>query len=634
MKNNLTAMCVKKLLRNIVGNEHVFAMVQLKAEEEAQKSKDQESKGSSKNNGVDAGAVDDADVDHDDDDDNDEDNDKEEPEPKLTRLKAKQLKQIPLPIASLNEPTPDDEVAALIREELCSDDDDEEYKPTEDDIVSDDDQNITVSDVDSQPRTPASVVASVELDNESEVQYTTDGLFKIPKPRNDSLCSQSEQDQEQENIALRTRSKLCLTTTAIETIESTFVPPDITKDMYEYDGEMDQAWKDFLEEFTKPLLDREEMRSVKVSKKELNELVQELMEMGSMDDQTLLEQTLAETINESLNSDMNNRAAMLTTPVPQQESNCIDDVIQSSVVESNTSASAVPFPVMSVIQPEPSTSQLVHTTQQFDNTQAQYHQTMYNSECVHPETNAGMVTTSNCTVSSRIDGTFNSTVNVSMVSSVSGSQNGKTVRQESTPKPKYLLKYSSLEEVLPDCSLIHEISETRYRINSSTVPMEVSVSEKEIGMNDIQFQLLHQQLRMHVQLTTQHFLQTYAHPTFWNMASKFKDMLTELTEIGKTKPNVVPWNLPLATECCQSWEDELAVDDANTRSLLKYWTDELKNEQKDKDHNRSYRSEFHWLVREKILNCRAFIYPSLIPYKPFRNFVNPLKNLVNNSEKQ
>lgn len=56
-----------------------------------------------------------------------------------------------------------------------------------------------------------------------------------------------------EIIAARTRSKLCLTTTAIETIESEFVPPDITTDMYDFDTNVDNDWLNFLHGFTKPI---------------------------------------------------------------------------------------------------------------------------------------------------------------------------------------------------------------------------------------------------------------------------------------------------------------------------------------------------------------------------------------------
>jgi len=78
--------------------------------------------------------------------------------------------------------------------------------------------------------------------------YTEDGVFKIP-----TLVPSGVSNTEQENIALRTRSKLCLQTTAIETIESTFIPPDITTDMYDFDADIDNVWKDFLTDFTKPM---------------------------------------------------------------------------------------------------------------------------------------------------------------------------------------------------------------------------------------------------------------------------------------------------------------------------------------------------------------------------------------------
>lgn len=46
---------------------------------------------------------------------------------------------------------------------------------------------------------------------------------------------------------------MCLQETAIETIEATFVPPDITTDMYEFENDLDNEWTEFLKEFTMPL---------------------------------------------------------------------------------------------------------------------------------------------------------------------------------------------------------------------------------------------------------------------------------------------------------------------------------------------------------------------------------------------
>lgn len=109
--------------------------------------------------------------------------------------------------------------------------------------------------------------------------------------------------EEKANIALRTRSKLSLSSTPLEVIEEAFIPPDITTDMYDMDCD-DDDWRDFLKKFTRPLdevtkateeedhdpeynaeeveeVDREELRmdkGVKVTRKELNDLIAELFE--------------------------------------------------------------------------------------------------------------------------------------------------------------------------------------------------------------------------------------------------------------------------------------------------------------------------------------------------------------------
>lgn len=67
---------------------------------------------------------------------------------------------------------------------------------------SDDEINTTHSDIDSQPATPSSQTDAIE-ETPSAI-YTHDGLFKIPRSRNDS-ASQSEHEY---IIAQRTRSKI------------------------------------------------------------------------------------------------------------------------------------------------------------------------------------------------------------------------------------------------------------------------------------------------------------------------------------------------------------------------------------------------------------------------------------------
>ncbi|XP_070499885.1 uncharacterized protein mute [Chironomus tepperi] len=265
---NLTSESAKKVLFKLVKNDHVLALSLLKAEEENEREKENFSNESSSE---------------------DDKKSENEPEltPKLTRSKAKELnKQLPIP-GSLNTIEPNEEVIKLIKEDLKSDEseEDDEYRPESDGEIT----NTTFSDIDSQPSTPGSAL----VNNDDSPSKNSE--FKVPKV---PLSA-----EEQENIARRTRSKLCLQTTSIETIEQTFVPPDIDLDMYDfemYENEDDCEWKEFLNEFMLPLPkqseevdddadpeyvateavpdDKEEKKLGRVSKKELNQLISELIE--------------------------------------------------------------------------------------------------------------------------------------------------------------------------------------------------------------------------------------------------------------------------------------------------------------------------------------------------------------------
>lgn len=113
---------------------------------------------------------------------------------------------------------------------------------------SDDDINTTASDIDSQPATPLSQASDMYEDSPRPT-YSKDGLFKVPRVRNDSATSQTEQDY---IIAKRTRSKISLTETPIEAIESTFKAPDAPLDMYQFDPD-DPYWTDFLTGLAMPM---------------------------------------------------------------------------------------------------------------------------------------------------------------------------------------------------------------------------------------------------------------------------------------------------------------------------------------------------------------------------------------------
>ncbi|XP_045475206.1 uncharacterized protein LOC123681057 [Harmonia axyridis] len=260
-KSNLNETAVKIILRYVVSDENVVALLKQK------------------------------------------ENDKNDPailpyEPKITRSKAKELAHSGSSILSAqwdksNSSTSN--VKELLTEELHEDSSDDEYVPVEEE--SEDDSSVCCSV--SNPPTPSTTQKLLD-----------DEIFKTPqsiKIKDDKLEDENILELEDEaNIALRTRSKLSLNETPLEELEQSFLPPDITSDMYDFDCN-DDDWKNFLNSFTQPLeevvknteeedldpeyniladeditkVDAEELRDdrgVRVPKRELNDLIAELFE--------------------------------------------------------------------------------------------------------------------------------------------------------------------------------------------------------------------------------------------------------------------------------------------------------------------------------------------------------------------
>uniref|UniRef100_A0A146KZI7 GON-4-like protein n=5 Tax=Lygus hesperus TaxID=30085 RepID=A0A146KZI7_LYGHE len=207
---------------------------------------------------------------------------------KLTRAKAKELiDKLPniAPLLCLPIPQKRSDIDALINEELPEDSSDEEYQPL-DETVDDDEDSVChhVEDESSIMSPPPSVMC----------QETNSPITSL------------------ENIGQRTRSKFSLSQTPLETIEQAFIPPDITEDMYNTECD-NQDWLNFLKDLVQPLdntadnvetnddendpeynimvdeeledLDNEELRidrAVKISRKEVEDLMSELFEYTQM----------------------------------------------------------------------------------------------------------------------------------------------------------------------------------------------------------------------------------------------------------------------------------------------------------------------------------------------------------------
>lgn len=157
-----------------------------------------------------------------------------------------------------------EENSSLLEEDYDEDEEeDDEYHPEDDYHVSEiiaikitgtqfvpfqsDELETTCSDIDSQPRTPAT-----QEDPLNTTQYDEEGVFKLP-----GEPPKTPKQTADEMISRRTRSKISLAETPIEAIQQHFVAPDVTGDIDDSYVDLDESWQEFLKEFQMPLSELE-----------------------------------------------------------------------------------------------------------------------------------------------------------------------------------------------------------------------------------------------------------------------------------------------------------------------------------------------------------------------------------------
>ncbi|XP_031624264.1 uncharacterized protein LOC116341381 isoform X2 [Contarinia nasturtii] len=664
MRNNLTPQNVRNILQKVVRNDHVLAIVKLKEEqmerhEQAMKKPKLLTAGDEVSN-VSA---------------KDEYDDFENAVPKLTRAKAKALNKYPLPVAPLKHSQPDSEVLALIHEDLHSDEDDEEYEPGEDESESDDEINTTASDIDSQPATPSSQIDAYE---EPRTVYSTDGLFKIPRARNDSTDTLLQTEQEY-IIAQRTRSKISLAETPIEAIESTFRAPDVPQDMYQTEpDEDDPYWMEFLNTFAcpsseteirdeetdpdyNPMIvdsqdDRDEFQQVNVSKKEMKDLYHDMYDILDINELTLLNYTefnpfepdfntskqapiVQEDISQSLITPVKHITEQLNTPECEK--------IQSQTESQATIQAPIPSnPPMSHFEPNiistPARPNFIHQTQQqsvdsFNSSLLSVNESPVQCTYPYPYPNAytftpvpenspvmtflanSNVASNNFTlpynsnlITTPYESTSIFTMSSSVISSTESDKIGNSLKTqiECGPTPKR-----------PGCrSKRSRFKSATYKELENFDPNSIEPPHfsgtDERGFTFQQRLTLEEQLRMHVQLATQSYIQTYGHPEFYPEAPKIKQYLDDLINIvdKENAGTISIYNLKPAVELITKWETELSQNTKENTELVTY----LQNEMNKLRKNLSYTMQFHERILSIISESKVFIYPHLLPAIPFR----------------
>ncbi|XP_075981304.1 uncharacterized protein LOC142979948 [Anticarsia gemmatalis] len=549
VKNNLDETSVRKILKKVVTNDHVLALVKLREEEE--------------DSGPEENSL----------------------RPKLTRAKVKELMKVSPKAAAWNlenlELTPikhipvktRPEVKALIAQELPDDEDDDEYEPTHEDVPSDDDQGLeSCSDLDSQPRTPATP-RSLHTTSPKVVQ---DGPFKVPLDV--STPTRRKLDLEEEaTIALRTRSKLSLSSTSIEHIESTFVPPDDLPM-----PAVDDLWNQFLNECLNPAStskhedddetdpeynvaadpdahdeDEETLSNsiIKISKKELNDLVTELfniMPEAAADDDLMADNLASSVLTEHSQQEISGRWEGKQEPMSDEDrrANLSDRITFEK-------RSYTRFSIGKSEPPDPPEQTLTKKSKSKEDAPQQ-----------------------------------NSVVDIAIEERED--DGGGHMRGA----PPLLQRH--LRQPKTQCVTIQVDNGLKI------LPEQVAI--------------LQQQLRQHIQLATSNYLQLYIHPVHWSMAPTYKEYLESLSKLCESNPKSVArvCNLQPALELVKTWESTVSANTPENKEMVEFIHRESERCRRRFSNKSLYVGEFHSTFLSTVANSGVFLYPHLLPPMPYR----------------
>ncbi|XP_045537578.1 uncharacterized protein LOC106715753 [Papilio machaon] len=577
IKNNLDDVSVKKILKKVVTNDHVLALVKLREEEEILEEKIR---------------------------------------PKLTRAKVKELmKDLPkstgwnlenlelTPIKHIPVKTRP-EVKALIAQELPEDEDDDEYQPTHDDVQSDDDHTMeSSSDVDSLPRTPATPKSQSLV----SPKVVKDGPFKVPQ--NKVTPTRRKLNLEEEaTIALRTRSKLSLSATPIEHIESSFIPPD---DVPTVDVD-DPVWNEFLEECLNPASalvkneddddadpeynvaadpdihdDEEEVLDnsiIKISKKELNDLMTELFNI------------MPEPSTEELASKVTGKNASENGVWEgKQEAKSDEESAPNTAINTNNTC-------FSIGKNEP------------EDIERERHDGKEKESKKEIEDQVTMVTTVNDgqtawnTMPVTIIGEQISLATiipapnvVLVVEEAAGGAAGEDAEscraQSPPPQPPQVLQAEHTDQPFVIVQLSAE---------PSVLPEQILILE--------------QQIRQHIQLAASNFLQLFTHPTYWSYAPKYKEYLETLNNVASANPKSVVnvCNLKPALDLVTTWENTVSEVTPENTAMVEHIKKEVQRSRNRSASCSLHIGDFHDTLKDVVANSCVFLYPHLLPPMMYR----------------
>lgn len=143
-------------------------------------------------------------------------------------------------------------------------------------------------------------------------------------------------------------------------------------------------------------------------------------------------------------------------------------------------------------------------------------------------------------------------------------------------------------------------------------PKKIEVDESIRGFSNEQKLIFEQQFRMHAQMLAVDFVQFYAHPFWWQQAEKCKNNLQQLKEVCCSS------HVEECLKLCNEWEEELQENNERNKKYIEFLHEEVEYDQKAFKISKPFKGRFHNRLMEHILKSKAIIYPSLLPHQPYR----------------
>ncbi|KAJ8717385.1 hypothetical protein PYW08_005784 [Mythimna loreyi] len=654
IKNNLDETSVRKIIKKVVTNDRVLALVKLREEEDSGPEEDLL-------------------------------------RPKLTRAKVKELMKVSPKTHSTTawnlenlELTPikhipvktRPEVKALIAQELPEDEDDEEYEPTNDDVPSDDDQGLeSCSDLDSQPRTPA----TPRSQHSTSPKVIKDGPFKVPQDVSTPTRRKLNLEEEA-TIALRTRSKLSLSSTSIEHIESTFVPPDDIPM-----PAVDDLWNQFLNECLNPAstsknedddetdpeynvaADPDAHNKCKSKGTKIrNRFVRPLRQKNIKTREQVMANFVPSRIEDNIGFVIPSRSNILLPPksllrtsprftsspesYPSQNKQANNrNLLQHDEDEESLGNSIIKISKKELndlvtelfnIIPESTADDELMADNLANSVLTEHSQTEVSTrwegkrEPTSDEENGNRQN-----ISDRITFEKQNYSTVSQGKSETdkevASANERAIapkKDENNEKQKPVERRVSPRKATSVVRVCVREDEAQTSIENAPPLIQenlkpaprttelVHIQVNQAKMLPEQIAILQQQLRMHVQLATSSYLQLYVHPIHWSYASKYKDYLEAFSKMTESNPKSVVnvCNLQPALELITTWEKTMSENTPENREMIEFIQSEAERCKRRGYHKNLYVGEFHETFMKVVTNSPVFLYPYLLPAMPFR----------------